>query len=803
MSFKYIDLSEFDPLSIADNETATAPETLHFQEDHYGEQQQQQQHSPQVWQPLEQCLKSSPASHNSDSSSSHIQPLELPNSADLHWFSADANGDNQREAKRHLLRDYLRERQREFTNYSDLLVHCGTWNVNNQFDDSFDLTEWLQPPRDQRAPDIYALGFQELDMSPLSNTMTYITQRSDREEKWIRLCQRCFPSSHCYSIVKTVRLLSTFLLVAAKDSLRNDIHSIRFGTQATGLMGFGPNKGGTAVRFQLGDTQFTFVNCHLAAGEDKLENRYNDFRDIQQKLKLMFEGTAGRYELLSHVGDAVGSHVTFFFGDLNFRLSGVSKEAVEARLFDTERPGAVEELLARHDELRRARAQARYGNIFLSYSEASIDFWPTYKYEIGSQRFDSEKVRVPSWCDRILYRAEDVRCEPLKYRSQHSYVYSDHKPVTCTFNTQVARVDVERQKRTIKRGVQWLDSLENAVLPQCTLEPGHEVQFGELSFSDTYRASLTLRNTGRVSASWQLMPTPGGEFSGVHASPVESRIPIGGSETIMLDATLGPCQWPQAVQRWAAGKADSAFAPGDVLVIALIGGPHIFAVPKGDIVPSCYGLPLACLCRLREPVLKTDRQSFRRLLRDCLESAGSSETCSNLGPPVHPIPVEVTRLLEATGDPDSPLLLPADPSEEDASMPSDSQLASIADALSRGAELPARLPPGAILQALLLLLHMLPDRPLLPGARQSQLARDLLSRVFAWARRLLKGPNWRHRDALVLRLARALDRPVAGSAPPSEAAIREVRRGLEQSANGGAQGAAQPQAFRQPDLIQL
>uniref|UniRef100_A0A1I8FLZ5 Ricin B-type lectin domain-containing protein n=1 Tax=Macrostomum lignano TaxID=282301 RepID=A0A1I8FLZ5_9PLAT len=285
-----------------------------------------------------------------------------------------------------------------------------------------------------------------------------------------------------------------------------------------------------------------------------------------------------------------------------------------------------------------------------------------------------------------------------------------------------------------------------------------------LRASKIIAASLTLRNTGRVSASWQLMPTPGGEFSGVHASPRWSLA----SHRRKRDHPCwtprwGPCQCRRRFRRWAAGKADSAFAAATSSSSRLIGGPHIFAVPKGDIVPSCYGLPLAYL-----------------------------------GPPVHPIPVEVTRLLEATGDPDSPLLLPADASEEDASMPSDSQaLASIADALSRGAELPARLPPGAHpAGAAAAAAHAAGQARYCRGQAEPSWPATCCPACSPGRGRLLKGPNWRHRDALVLRLARAWTVRSPALRHRSEAAIREVRRGLEQSANGGAQGAAQPQAFK-------
>lgn len=45
-----------------------------------------------------------------------------------------------------------------------LRIYCGTWNVNlNIPKEELCLREWLATTED--APDIYAIGFQEIDMS--------------------------------------------------------------------------------------------------------------------------------------------------------------------------------------------------------------------------------------------------------------------------------------------------------------------------------------------------------------------------------------------------------------------------------------------------------------------------------------------------------------------------------------------------------------------------------------------------------------------------------------------------------------
>ena len=52
---------------------------------------------------------------------------------------------------------------------------------------------------------------------------------------------------------------------------------------------------------------------------------------------------------------------------------------------------------------------------FEGFHEMETIFCPTYKYDPGTQRFDSsEKARSPAWCDRVLWRS--TMTEPLDYR---------------------------------------------------------------------------------------------------------------------------------------------------------------------------------------------------------------------------------------------------------------------------------------------------------------------------------------------------------------------------------------------------
>lgn len=79
------------------------------------------------------------------------------------------------------------------------------------------------------------------------------------------------------------------------------------------------------------------------------------------------------------------------------------------------------------------------GLSFPFYSEARIAFMPTYKFDIGTDNYDSsEKARIPAWTDRILRKGPNLRqlaynCAPLRF--------SDHRPVYALFDCTVSIID--------------------------------------------------------------------------------------------------------------------------------------------------------------------------------------------------------------------------------------------------------------------------------------------------------------------------------------------------------------------------
>ena len=124
----------------------------------------------------------------------------------------------------------------------------------------------------------------------------------------------------------------------------------------------------------------------------------------------------------------------FLFGDLNFRLNE-SRDTIFNWIDDTDFSRS-HPILIENDQLH---ILLRDKIILQNFKEAPITFPPTYKYDVGSQLFDSSrKKRTPSYTDRILYRCKNIKpkidshnglIQCLFYESVRSICSSDHKPV--------------------------------------------------------------------------------------------------------------------------------------------------------------------------------------------------------------------------------------------------------------------------------------------------------------------------------------------------------------------------------------
>ncbi|GAM26490.1 hypothetical protein SAMD00019534_096650 [Acytostelium subglobosum LB1] len=297
-------------------------------------------------------------------------------------------------------------------------VFVGTWNCNGK--QSNNLANWLLS--NSFAPDIIVIGLQEIvDMKAGAIVKATAADKQNNKENtyhpWKHAIEQTLSlcSGSRYVKVKNKILVGMMLLVFVKEEHAPHVKDACGSIVPCGAMGKIGNKGGVGIRFSLYKTGFCFINSHLAAGEsnERLERRAQDFKKIQM---MSFDGNLS---MLDH-------ECLIWLGDLNYRidLNPVEcKEKIKAKNWQS---------LVANDQLTYER---NAGRVFLGFQEQPINFAPTYKYDVGTNQYDSsEKNRTPSYCDRILYRGDTIK--PLVYQ-RHELTESDHRPVSSLFLVEV------------------------------------------------------------------------------------------------------------------------------------------------------------------------------------------------------------------------------------------------------------------------------------------------------------------------------------------------------------------------------
>ena len=111
---------------------------------------------------------------------------------------------------------------------------------------------------------------------------------------------------------------------------------------------------------------------------------------------------------------------------------------------------AQQQLLAADQQWSTARPHDPSGPQRAGFKEPPITFWPTYKFDrkSGYTRYKlqhrsrlKQSLRLPSWTDRVLYRASDEGAiTPVEYDActAPSLRVSDHQPVFATFEVRLS-----------------------------------------------------------------------------------------------------------------------------------------------------------------------------------------------------------------------------------------------------------------------------------------------------------------------------------------------------------------------------
>eukprot|EP00056_Hartaetosiga_gracilis_P014331 m.240291 g.240291 ORF g.240291 m.240291 type:complete len:524 (+) comp14836_c0_seq1:212-1783(+) len=369
----------------------------------------------------------------------------------------------------------------------DLSLFVGTWNLGNQPPANMD---WI-PIHEKH--DIYVIGVQEAAFSKEGNEidlhMHRLLERMFEPDYVCLGYESLTPrTDHTFkqvgefkdAVKKGTAKASGIRIVAfIRRSLAGRDHSVHVQTyiQTCGrLQGASGNKGAVAIMIHIDGVTLSFVNNHLNAHMEQLPRRIEDYQVISRRLHYSHDTFGDEKLKMAEQDDpeyAVEvmnkSDVVFWFGDINMRLQPLEDLDKRSEMHDIVsalvRERKFSELVA-FDQLKK---QQKKGLVLGGFSEGKLDFVPSFKFNkpegvasgieevrdnpdfYANQKSQHDelnysKKRVPSYCDRILWKStEGVSVTCKHYTSGKFLQASDHLPVFGTYKLKMRMIKMKRQ----------------------------------------------------------------------------------------------------------------------------------------------------------------------------------------------------------------------------------------------------------------------------------------------------------------------------------------------------------------------
>lgn len=381
----------------------------------------------------------------------------------------------------------MQRRIQQFSTFKQLSALICTWNagasvpqkLSRDYEDARFIEKMILGAN---SPDIIVFGFQELvDLDNKGKASRSVAKgffgkkkEKEPEEKaqaaayllWQNYLEKqvaLASTDEAYTLLNVRSLVGLFTCVFVKKIIRSRIANVEASSVKTGLKGRYGNKGGIVIRFTIDDTSLCFINCHLAAGQKHVVQRNNDVFAILDQAGLSAPAEQpGKNNVFVSGGDGsmvLDHEICILNGDLNYRINGQRSNVLQDI-----KEGRLSKLLENDQLLGELKKNSTHR--LRSFTEDPIRFPPTYKYDPGTDNYDSsEKMRIPAWCDRVYYRglgSSDIKS--LAYDA-HLCRVSDHRPVSALLSMQVKTVNQDLRQQIYEEVIKtWIELANKTIV---------------------------------------------------------------------------------------------------------------------------------------------------------------------------------------------------------------------------------------------------------------------------------------------------------------------------------------------------
>lgn len=300
-------------------------------------------------------------------------------------------------------------------------IFIGTWNMGLAPPPA-SLDAWV--PKDKY--DIYFIGFQESGWTsgakiPQTQILSYMWDTQEQEVLFGGLQKLLGPGYVRYAQRSLWQMRYVLFVRAEHVSSISNLQGNMFTTGVGGIVG---DKGALGISLQFNHTSICFLTCHLAPHEGGWLTRNAHVQAIAHGLQL------GTQEIPCDLTNRFD--YMFWSGDLNYRISLPRDKVLE--LIEKE----DWEALKKHDQLLNEKVK---GNCFVGFHEGDLNFRPTYRYNRGDRTYSTQKMRTPSWTDRVLWKSlPGLKAKLTAYGCSDEITTSDHSPVYAAFEVDTLRL---------------------------------------------------------------------------------------------------------------------------------------------------------------------------------------------------------------------------------------------------------------------------------------------------------------------------------------------------------------------------